>query len=197
MRLYQTWRNYAAQVVLERDIPVVSDRMRSWLVGMHADFFTEHSARDAAARRPLFAALFEGAIDAYLEALDEGFPESQAREITHIQGTWTFINHGWGELLEFPPEEATAYYERYHAFFDRHDCSPEDPLGSFAPAGGLPDAPETPGRLNGDYPFAEPGLDDGVYVVAEKSDVRLHCGADEEAKPNTGADGAEAARADD
>ena len=197
MRLYQTWRNYAAQVLLERHIPVVTPRVRSWLVDLHADFFTEHSQQDAAARRPLFEALFDSVIDAYLEALQEGYPESQAREITHIQGSWTFVQHGWGELLEFPPEEATAYYERYEDFFDRHGCSPEEPLGEFAPAGGLPDAPATPDRLNGDYPFAEPGLADGVYVVAEKSEVRLHCGADEEEGPAVDAGGVETAPADD
>ena len=156
MRLYQTWRNYAAQVLLERDIPLVSARVRSWLVGLHADFFAENSEQDAEARRPLFRKLFDSAIDTYLAALREGYPEAQAREITHIQGTWTFVDHGWGELLEFPPEEATVYYERYEEFFDRHGCSPEAPLGEFAPAGGLPDAPETPERRNGDYPFAEP-----------------------------------------
>jgi hypothetical protein len=197
MRLYQTWRNYAAQVLLERDIPLVTPRVRSWLVDMHADFFAEHSQQDAAARRPLFEALFDSTIDAYLEALREGYPESQAREITHIQGSWTFVQHGWGELLEFPPEEATAYYERYEDFFDRHGCSPEEPLGEFAPAGGLPDTPETPERLNGDYPFAEPGLADGVYVVAEKSEVRLHCGGEEAGSIDATDAGSTGAVADD
>lgn len=198
MRLFQTWRNYAAQVLLERDIPLVTDWVRSWLVDLHADFFAENSERDGDARRPLLEALFDSAIDVYLAALREGFPEAQAREITHIQGSWTFINHGWGELLEFPPEEATAYYERYADFLDRHDCSPEDPLGEFSPAGGLPDAPETPERLNGDYPFAEPGLDDGVYVVDEKTEVRLQCGGpSEEAGPVIDAEGVETAPADD
>lgn len=197
MRLYQSWRNYASQVLLERDLPLVSDWVRSWLVDLHTDFFVEHSEQDGEARRPLFSALFDSAIDAYLEALREGYPEAQAREIAHIQGSWTFSNHGWGELIEFPPEEATAYAERYEAFFDRHDCSPEAPFGEFAPAGGLPGAPKTPERLNGDYPFAEPGLADGVYVVDEKTEVRLHCGADG-AERTSGASDAEAtAPADD
>lgn len=175
MRLYQTWKNYASQLLLQWDIPLVTDWVRSWLVDLHVDFFTEHSETDAAARRPLLEALFDATIDVYLQALREGYPEAQAREITHIQGSWAFIERGWGDLVEFPPEEARAYYERYADFFDRHDCSPDDPLGEFLP-GGLPDAPETPGRLNGDYPLAEPGLDDGVYVVAEETDVRLQCG---------------------
>lgn len=188
MRIYQTWRNYAAQVLLERDIPLVSAQVRSWLVDLHADFFTEHSEQDGDARRPLFESLFDATVDVYLQALREGYPEAQAREITHIQGAWTFIDHGWGELLEFPPEESTAYYERYADFFERHGCSPEDPLGEFAPAGGLPHAPETPDRLDGDYPFAEPGLDDGVYVVSEETEVRLQCGGEGEDVPTTQAE---------
>ncbi|QKY21191.1 hypothetical protein B4589_012700 [Halolamina sp. CBA1230] len=180
MRLHQSWRNYAAQVLLELDIPLVTDWVRSWLVDLHTDFFVEHSERDAEARRPLFEALFDATIDVYREALREGYPEAQAREITHIQGSWTFIQQGWGELVEFPPEEADAYYERYEDFFDRHGCSPENPLGEFAPPSGLPDTPETPGRLNGDYPFAVPNLTDGVYVVDEKTEVRLACGVDAE-----------------
>ncbi|GAB7013983.1 DUF6149 family protein [Halolamina salina] len=180
MRLHQSWKNYATQLLLEREIPLVTDWTRSWLVDLHADFFVEHSEQDGTARRPLFDALFDAAIDVYLAALREGYPEAQAREITHIQGSWTFIRHGWGELIEFPPDESAAYYERYEAFYDRHDCSPKDPFGEFAPADGLPDAPETPERLNGDYPFAASGLDDGVYVVDENTEVRLECGVDAE-----------------
>ena len=188
MRIYQTWRNYIAQVTLERGVPFLSARVRSWLVQMHTDFFATHSETDVVERRPLFEALFDATIDVYLDALDEGFPEAQAREITHIQAAWVFSNHGWGELLEFPPEESKAYYERYADFFDRHGCSPEDPLGEFA-SDGLPDAPRTPERLNGDYPFAEAGLDDGVYVVSENTAVRLQCGGDsDEASPTTDGD---------
>lgn len=87
MRLFQTWRNYAAQVLLERDIPLVTDWVRSWLVDLHADFLAENSERDGDARRPLLEALFDSAIDVYLAALREGYPEAQAREITHIQGS--------------------------------------------------------------------------------------------------------------
>ena len=71
-----------------------------------------------------------------------------------------------------------AYDERYADFFDRYGCSPEVPLGEFGPEK-LPGAPATPSRLNGDYPFAEPGLDDGVYVVSEKTGVRLDCEAED------------------
>ena len=176
MRLHQTWRNYLTQFLLERDIPIVSSRVRTWLVDLHADFFVEHSERDPAARAPHLRALFDTAIDVYLRALREGYPESEAREITHIQASWDFQNHGWGELIEFPPEEREAYYERYREFYDRYDATPENPFGTFAPPAGLPSAPETPERLDGDYPFAAPGLTDDIYVVDEATEIRLTCG---------------------
>jgi hypothetical protein len=182
MRLYQTWKNYAAQVLLEREVPVVTDWVRRRLVALHTDFFVDASERDGEAREPRLRALFEATLDVYTRALAEGYPESEAREITHIQATWDFGNQGWGELLEFPPEEREAYRERYGDFFERHDCRPEDPLGEFAPAGGLPDAPTTPERMAGEFPFAEPGLTDDVYVVAEETEVRLRCGDEPESE---------------
>jgi len=175
MLLHQTWRNYVSQVLLERDLPLVTDRVRRWLVDVHADIFVEASETAGAARRPRLEAIFDVTIDVYLTALSEGFPEAQAREITHIQGSWAFQNVGWGELIEFPPDEREAYHERYRDFFDRYGCSPDDPFGEFAPPGGLPDAPTTPERMNGDYPFAAADLTDGVYVVAEDTEAR--CGS--------------------
>jgi len=80
MRLYQTWRNDAAEVLLQRNIPLVTDWMRSWLVDLSA----EHSEQDADARRPLLHTLFDATIDVYLKALEESYPEAQAREITHV-----------------------------------------------------------------------------------------------------------------
>ncbi|GAB6879069.1 DUF6149 family protein [Halorubrum gandharaense] len=174
MRLHQSWRNYVSQLLLQRDLPVVTDLTRRWLVGLHVDFFVEHAETDGEKRRDHLNALFDATMDVYLRALEEGFPEAQAREITHIQGTWAFQNQGWGELVEFPPDEREAYHERYADFFDRYGCSPDDPLGEFAPAGGLPDAPATPERMHGDYPFAAPDLTDGVYIVAENTEAR--CG---------------------
>jgi hypothetical protein len=176
MRLVQSWKNYLAQVLLQADLPVVTPWVRRWLVDVHTDFFVEHSETDGEARREHFRALFDTTLDVYQQALREGYPEAKAREITHIQGSWDFIAHGWGELIEFPPEERDVYYERYREFYGRHGCSPADPLGEFAPAGGLPEAPETPERLNGDYPLAEPDLEDDIYVVAEDVEVRLECG---------------------
>ncbi|MEE6209103.1 DUF6149 family protein [Salarchaeum sp. III] len=177
MRLYQTPKNYVAQVVLERDIPLLTRAMRSWLVSLHADFFADASETDGEARRAHLDALFDATIDAYLRALDEGYPEAEAREITHVMAAWDFQNQGWGELLEFPPDERQAYYEKYREFFDAHDANPENPLGEFAPPTGLPYAPPTPDRLDGEYPFAEPGLVDDIYVHAPDDEVHLGCGS--------------------
>lgn len=174
MRLHQTWKNHLSAVVLSRDIPVVTARLRSWLVTVHTDFFVEHSETDGEARRRHLQALFEVALDAYRSALREGYPEAEAREITHVQATWDFQNHGWGDLVEFPPGERDTYHERYRGFFDRHDASPEDPFGDFAPAG-LPDAPATPARMDGDYPLANPSFTDDVYVYAPADERRLRC----------------------
>lgn len=165
MRIFQTWRDYLAQTLLVGDPPVLGRLARRWIVNLHVDTYVEFSERDAAAREPHFRALFDTAVDVYVRASKEGYPEAQAREITHVQGTWDFIDHGWGELVEFPPAEADAYYDRYREFYDRYGCSPDDPFGEFAPPGGLPAAPETD-RLERPYPLAEPGLADDVYVLA-------------------------------
>lgn len=170
MRLYQSWKNYVAQLAL--DVPVASTWMRSWLVDLHTNFFVEASAQDGADRRAFFDELFDASIDAYQHALDEGYPEAEAREITHIMGTFAFCEKGWGELVEFPPEERDAYRERYAGFFDRYGVTLDDPFGDFTPPGGFPDAPATPDRLDGDYPLAEPGLTDDIYVPAPDLDVR-------------------------
>ncbi|MFB6302447.1 MAG: DUF6149 family protein [Haloferacaceae archaeon] len=179
MRMFQTWRDYAAQVVLVRDLPVLTPLVRRRLVTMHTETYREFSERDAAAREPHLRALFDAAVDAYVRASKEGYPEIHAREIAHVMGTWAFLRQGWGELVEFPPREAEAYYRRYSEFYDRHGCAPADPLGEFAPPGGLPPAPSTPERMQGEYPLAEPGLADEVYAVADDLDVRLPDGTAE------------------
>ncbi|KAB7512579.1 hypothetical protein DM867_12625 [Halosegnis rubeus] len=81
MRLYQTWKNYVAQVALEREIPVVS-----------------------ALRHNRLDALFDRTIDTYTAALEAGYPAADARESTHIVAACAFMNQGWG-LLEIPPVE--------------------------------------------------------------------------------------------
>ena len=189
MRLYQTWKNYVAQVVLEREISVVSTLLRDRLVALHTDFFTTHSEQDGEQRRDRLNALFDRTLDMYTAALEEGYPEAEAREITHIVAAWEFMNQGWGELLEIPPAETDDYYERYAPFFETHAITPAEPLGEFAPPDGLPDAPATPDRMNGDYPFAEAGLADDVYVHAEADERRLRCEETESRVGATAADG--------
>lgn len=171
MRLYQTWKNYVAHVGL--GFPVVRQLVRERIVDYHTAFFVEQSAQDGEAREPHLRALFDVSVDVYERALAEGYPEAQAREITHIQATLDFHEHGWTELMEFSPDEIQAHYDRYRGFFERHDCTIEDPFGEFAPEYGLPYAPETPDALDdGEFPLAEPGLADAVYVPAEHVDVR-------------------------
>lgn len=177
MRILQTWRDYAAQVVLLSDLPVVPTYVRGKLVDLHTERYLEFSERDAAEREPRLRAVFASAVDAYVRASKEGYPEIQAREITHIMGNWEFIRQGWGELIEFPPRERETYYDRYSGFYDRHGCRPASPFGEFLPPGGFPPAPSTPGRLNGEYPLSEPGLGNEVYAIAEDLDVRLPDGA--------------------
>jgi len=179
MRIFQTWRDYLAQVLLVRDVPALTPLVRRRLVSFHVDAYLELAERDADAREPRLRALFDAVMDAYVRASKEGYPEIEAREITHVMGNWEFIQRGWGEFLEFPPREAEAYYRRYQGFYDRHGCSPETPLGEFASKDGLPSAPDTPERLNGEYPLAEPGLADEVYAIADDLDVRLPDGAAE------------------
>lgn len=197
MRLHQSWKNYVSQVLLEREVPVLSRLVRRWLVRVHVEEFVARSERDGDARRDHLAALFDAAIDVYCRALEIGYPEAEAREITHILASWDFGNHGWGELVEYPPDEREAYYRRYQAFYDRHRMSPGDPLGDFRPAGGLPDAPGTPERMAGDYPMAVAGLTDDVYVVREDWEVRLRCVAERQRAAREAAEPAPATAAGD
>jgi hypothetical protein len=179
MRLSQTGRDYLAQVVMVREVPIFAPLVRRRLLRLHVDAYLEYAERDADARERRLRALFDALFDAYVRASEEGYAEIQAREITHVLGNWDFIREGWGESLEFPPSEARAYYRRYQDFCDRHGCSPEAPLGAFAPDNGLPPAPTTPERLDGEYPLSEPGLADEAYVVADNLDARLPDGTAE------------------
>lgn len=172
VKLSQTWRNYVCHVALDAGIPLVTPMVRRYIVRVHTEYYVEASERDAEARRSLFDAFFDVSVDVYLRALKEGYPESQAREITHVTASWIFGNHGWGELVEYPPSERDAYHTRYSGFFERHGMAPDAPLGEFSPEDGLPDAPETPDRT-GDLPMASPGLTDGVYVDADEDELRL------------------------
>ncbi|MFB6140921.1 MAG: DUF6149 family protein, partial [Halosimplex sp.] len=90
-----------------------------------------------------------------------------------------FYNHGWTEMMEFPSDELGEHYDRYSEFFERHGISIDEPLGAFAPAGGVADAPSTPEKLDDpEHPYAEGGFADDVYV--ETADGELVVGGQDE-----------------
>jgi len=163
VKLRQTVRHWAAKRALTT--PVVRDVVRERLVDLHTRVFLERADPDhAEERRDHLDALFDATTDAYLAALEAGYTEAGAREITHIQANLDFARHGWTEMMEFPVEEIETHLERYADFFSAHDITAADPLGAFAD-GELPAAPDTPGRLaDPEHPHAEPGYADEAYV---------------------------------
>lgn len=172
MKIAQNVRHFATKQALT--LPVVSERMHDWLVDLHVDVFVERADDDRTEeRRAHLEAFFDATIDMYLAALEAGYPEAEAREITHVVGSFDFYRHGWTEMMEFPADEIDAHYERYAAFFDAHGISVAEPLGEFAPADGLPDAPATLERLDdAEFSNAESGYADDVYVRTADDDVR-------------------------
>ncbi|GGL25211.1 hypothetical protein GCM10009037_05950 [Halarchaeum grantii] len=178
MKLRQNVTHFAARKALE--MPGVGEMVHEKLVDVHVSVFggwadDEHTDE----RIPHLEAFFDASTEMYLAALQAGYEEAVAREMTHIVATFDFYNHGWAEMMEFPPEEVDAHYERHREFFEAHDITVEDPLGEFAPEGGLPDAPATPERLDdGEFPHAEGGFADDVYV--EGDDGETHQGSAEE-----------------
>jgi hypothetical protein len=178
MKLRQNARHFAAMKALTA--PVVGDVVRRKLVDLHVNVFgrkAEEGRREE--REAHLEAFFRGTLDAYVAALEEGYSEAEAREITHVQANFDFYNHGWTEMMEFPTDEIEAHYERYEEFFERHGITVADPLGEFQPAT-LPDAPSTPEKLDDpSHPNAEGGFADDVYVEGEDGEIRV--GPDDEA----------------
>ena len=163
MKLRQNLRHFAAKRALTT--PVVGDVVRGKLVDLHTRVFLGKADPDHAEdRRAHLDAFFDATIDAYLAALDAGYTEAEAREITHIQANFDFFNHGWTEMMEFPGDEVEPHFERYADFFERHGVTVADPLGEFRTRP-VPTAPSTPERLDRtDHPNAEGGFADDVYV---------------------------------
>jgi hypothetical protein len=178
MKIKQTVRHFAAKQALT--MPVVGNMAADKLVDLHTRVFLGKADEDhAEERRDHLDAFFDATIDTYVRALEEGYTEAKAREITHIQANFDFYNHGWTEMMEFPSDELEEHYERYAKFFEAHDISIDDPLGEFAPPGGVPDAPSTPEKLDDpEHPHAEGGFADDVYV--EDEDGNLQVGGQEE-----------------
>jgi hypothetical protein len=177
MKIRQNIRHWAAKKALTT--PVIGDVARDKLVDLHVDVFGERAAEGRRGEREShMAAFFENTFDTYVAALESGFSEAEAREITHLQANFDFYNHGWTEMMEFPADELADHYDRYGAFFERHDITIDDPLGEFTRVV-VPEAPSTPERLDDPvHPHAEGGFADDVYV--EGSDGEIRTGGDAE-----------------
>jgi hypothetical protein len=202
MKLYQNVRHWAAKQALT--VPVISGYVNDKLVDIHTSVFLDRA--DGAGREDRRAHLedfFDATMDTYVTALEAGYPEAEAREITHAQANFDFYNHGWTEMMEFPADEVETHYERYADFFEHHGISIDDPLGEFRPAGGVADAPATPEKLEDpEHPHAEGGFADDVYVETGDGDLVVG-GAEEpgdvpvEQAPGVDADTVDEREADD
>ncbi|MFD1563423.1 DUF6149 family protein [Haloarchaeobius amylolyticus] len=171
MKLRQNAKHFAYQKALET--PGVRSVANAGLVKLHTKIFTgKADPAHAEDRRDHLDGFFDATMDTYLRALQDGYSEAEAREITHIQANFDFYNHGWTEMMEFPADELEAHYDRYREFFERWDITIADPLGQFAPPEGVPEAPSTPERLEDpEHPHAEGGFADDVYVETEDGDL--------------------------
>lgn len=178
MKLDQTVRHFAAKQALTT--PVIGDIVTERLVSLHTDMFVNKAdPAHGEARREHLVGFFDATMDSYLAALKADYTEAEAREITHIQANFDFYNHGWTEMMEIPSDELDAHYERYREFFEVFDSTIDDPLGKFAPAEDIPDAPATPEKLDEpEHPHAEGGFADDVYV--EDSDGAVIAGGRDE-----------------
>ncbi|MGM0590935.1 MAG: DUF6149 family protein [Halobacteriota archaeon] len=171
MKLRQNIRHFAAKQALT--MPVVGDIATEKLVDLHVRVFGGRA--DDAHREERIAHLegfFRCTFDAYVAALEAGYTEAEAREITHVQSNFDFYNHGWTEMMEFPVEEIDDHYDRYREFFEAHDITVENPLGEFRNHE-VPDAPATPERLDAEQPHAVGGYADDVYVEDDEGTVRV------------------------
>ena len=171
MKLRQNAKHFAYQKALET--PGVRSVANAGLVKLHTRIFTgKADPAHAEDRRDHLDGFFDATMDTYLRALQDGYSEAEAREITHIQANFDFYNHGWTEMMEFPADELEAHYDRYREFFERWDITIDEPLGQFAPSEGVPEAPSTPERLEDpEHPHAQGGFADDVYVETEDGDL--------------------------
>ncbi|ACV10252.1 conserved hypothetical protein [Halorhabdus utahensis DSM 12940] len=171
MKIKQSVKHWAAKQSLTA--PVVGEMVSDKLVDLHTGVFLDWAEENRQEeRRERLEGFFDATMDTYVAALEEGHPEAEAREITHAQANFDFYNHGWTEMMEFPVEEVEAHYDRYADFFESHGITIDDPLGAFAPEGGLPEAPSTPEKLDDpDHPHAIGGFADDVYVETEDGEI--------------------------
>ncbi|MUV56537.1 DUF6149 family protein [Halogeometricum sp. CBA1124] len=170
MKIRQNIRHFAAKKALT--MPVVGDIATEKLVDLHVRVFGEKAdPAHREEREPHMEVFFDLTFDTYVAALESGFSEAEAREITHIQANFDFYNHGWTEMMEFPADELEDHYERYEEFFRRYDIDIADPLGDFRTRE-VPEAPSTPEKLDDpQHPHAVGGFADDVYVENEAGEV--------------------------
>ncbi len=166
MKLRQNVKHFAAKQALT--MPVVGEKTHERLVDLHVRIFRERAAEGSREERePHLEGFFDCTVDTYLAGLKAGFPEAEAREITHVQANFDFYNHGWTEMMEFPADEVTEHYERYADFFEAHDITIDDPLGEFRKRE-IPAAEPTLEQLDDpEHPHAEGGFADDVYIETE------------------------------
>jgi hypothetical protein len=171
MKIRQNIRHWAAKKALTT--PVVGDVANDKLVDLHTSIFLNKADEDRREeRRDHLDSFFDATMDTYVAALEAGFPEAEAREITHVQANFDFFNHGWTEMMEIPGSELEDHYRRYESFFSRHGITIDDPLGEFCPPEGVAEAPETPERLDTpEYENALAGFADDVYVETDDGET--------------------------
>ena len=171
MKIRQNIRHWAAKKALTT--PVVGDVANDKLVDLHTSIFLNKADEDRREeRRDHLDSFFDATMDTYVAALEAGFPEAEAREITHVQANFDFFNHGWTEMMEIPGDELEEHYRRYEEFFTEHGITIDDPLGDFRPVGGVAEAPETPERLKTtEYENALAGFADDVYVETDDGET--------------------------
>jgi hypothetical protein len=178
MKIRQNVRHFAFKKALTT--PVVGDIARDKLTDLHVDVFGKRAAEGRREEREAhMAGFFRNTFDTYVAALEAGFTEAEAREITHLQANFDFYNHGWTEMMEFPADELVEQYDRYADFFARHDITIDDPLGEFTRVE-VPDAPSTPELLDDPvHPHAEGGFADDVYVEGSDGEIKTGGNAEE------------------
>jgi len=179
MKIRQNIRHWAAKKALTT--PVVGDVANDKLVDLHTSIFLNKADEERREeRREHLDDFFDGTMDAYVAALEAGFPEAEAREITHVQANFDFFNHGWTEMMEIPGGELEEHYRRYEEFFTEHGITIDDPLGDFRPVEGVAVAPETPERLEtAEYENALAGFADDVYVETDDGETMVGGGTEE------------------
>ncbi|WP_254837795.1 DUF6149 family protein [Natronomonas marina] len=171
MKIRQNVRHWAAKKALTT--PVLGDIANDKLVDLHTKIFLEKADEERREeRREHLDEFFDATMDTYVAALQAGYTEAEAREITHVQANFDFFVHGWTEMMEIPGGELEDHYRRYESFFVEHDITIDDSLGAFRPADGIADAPETPEKLErAEYENAIAGFADDVYVETETGET--------------------------